>query len=167
MTNIYLFIGFCQISFMRIRKAKHTDITNCAKLKTSNSTKMSKEKESLTQKCLHKYLDDDCTTILVVEENGEILGYIVFKYDEWNNSVHLDQLYVRLDKQHQGIGSKLLSDVAERAKKQGARIIFLETGKADGPIKFYEKNGFKVAGYINEMYDEAQGDAVVMSKAVK
>jgi ribosomal protein S18 acetylase RimI-like enzyme len=152
---------------MRLRKAKHTDIIKCASLKTSNSTKISKEKELLTQKCLHKYLDDECTTILVAEDNSGILVYIVFHYDEWNNSIHIDQLYVRLDKQNQGIGSKLLSDVAERAKKQRVRIIFLETVKDGGAIKFYKKNGFKVAGRINGMYDEAQGDAVVMSRGAK
>ncbi len=154
-----------QVLFMRIRTAKHTDITECSRLKTSN-TKMSEEKELLTQKCLHKYLDDDCTTILVAEDNEEILGYIVFHYDEWNNSIHIDQLYVRLDKQHQGIGSKLLNDVAERAKKQRVRIMFLETEKTCGATEFYKKNGFSVAGYINGMYDEAQGDAVVMSRII-
>ncbi len=77
---------------MRIRNAKHTDVTNCSSLKTSNNAKISKEKELLTQKNLHKYLDDECTTILVAEDDSDIIGYIVFHYDEWNNSIHIDQL---------------------------------------------------------------------------
>ncbi len=149
---------------MKIRNAMLADITACASLKTSSTKTQSKKNELLTLKYLRKYLSDEYTTILVAQDNSGIIGYIVSHYDEWNNSIHIDQLYVRLDKQHNGVGSKLLKDVAERAKKQGARIIFLETGKTNGAMKFYEKNGFSIAGHINGLYDEAAGDAVVMSR---
>jgi|GEM_PF-1205964 len=152
------------MKYVRIRKAKHRDITDCASLKTSNNKKISKEKELLTKKTLHKYLNDECTTILVAEDESGIVGYIVYHFDEWNNSIHIDQLYVRLDKQRQGIGSKILNDVITRAKKQKIRIIFLETAKTGGAIKFYEKNGFSYAGHIDGMYDEENGDAVVMNR---
>lgn len=156
---------------MRIRKARRADIIICARVqKDSESTRReySKRDELLTRKYIRRYLDNDYSTILVAEDKGDILGYIVFSYDEWNNSIHIDLLFVRLSKQNQGIGSKLLSALFDQAKKQGVRIVFLETSKAENnAIRFYEKNGFSVSGHINYFYKEMPGDAIVLSRKLK
>ena len=153
---------------MNIRKAKKQDIKQCAKnqkISMCTRTRCLKNDELLIQKYLKKYLNNEHSTILVAENNDEILGHIVFSFDEWNNSIHIDLLFVRQDKQKQGIGSKLIDAVIEHAKKSSIRIIFLETGKTENTaIKFYEKKGFCVAGHIKNMYDEMPGDASVLSR---
>ena len=151
---------------MRIRKARPTDVITCANIKMASERTIHSERDgTLSQKYLKRHLDDEYSTILVAEDGGEILGYIVFSYDEWNNSVHIDFLFVRPDKQNQGIGSKLLDTVVDRAKKLGSRILFLETGKTENnAIGFYKRNGFSVAGHINGLYKEVPGDALILSR---
>jgi ribosomal protein S18 acetylase RimI-like enzyme len=156
---------------MKIRKAKYADLIICAGVqKDSESTRRtySKKDDLLTRKYLRRYFDNGYSTILVAEDASGIIGHIIFSYDEWNNSIHLDLLFVRLSKQNQGIGSKLLNAVFDRAKKQGVRIVFLETSKAENNnIGFYEKNGFSVAGYVNELYKEIPGDAIILSRKLE
>jgi ribosomal-protein-alanine N-acetyltransferase len=156
---------------MRIRKARPTDLIICANLKrSSDSTKIkySKKDEMLTRKYLKRYFDDEYSTLLIAEDGDDIIGYIVFSYDEWNNSAHIDQIFVRPDKQNQGVGSKLIDDVVNRAKKQGIRIVFLETGtKENNAIRFYKKNGFSVSGHINGLYRKVPGDALILSRKLR
>ncbi|MBU4300363.1 MAG: GNAT family N-acetyltransferase [Nanoarchaeota archaeon] len=155
---------------MNIRNATRLDVIACARIqRATESSRMeySRKAEMLTRKYLQRYLSNDYSTFLVAEDGNETMGHIVFSYDEWNNSIHIDLLFIRPNRQNQGIGSKLIDAVVERVKKQGARIIFLETNKMENDaIKFYKKNGFRVAGHINGMYNEARGDAIVMSKAL-
>lgn len=156
---------------MNIRKAKYSDIPKCADVQRDSESKRRKyckKDEILTRKYLKSYINNGFSTILVAEYGKDIVGYIVFSHDEWNNSIHIDLLFVRLNNQNQGIGSKLLDTVIAQAKKQGARIIFLETSKSEAnAIMFYKKNGFSVAGHINGFYKEMPGDAIVLSRKLK
>ncbi|MBU1205006.1 MAG: GNAT family N-acetyltransferase [Nanoarchaeota archaeon] len=151
---------------MRIRKAGHTDIITCANIKMASEGTVHSEKDKiLNQKYLKKYLDDEYSTILVAEDKKEAIGYVVFSYDEWNNSVYINFIFVRPDKQKHGVGTKLLDAVVSRAEKRGARIIFLKTGKTkNNAIRFYKKNSFLVAGYIKDMYRGVPGNALVLSR---
>lgn len=157
--------------FMRIRKAKETDIVPCARIHKSvqiRRNEYSKKDEILTRKYLRRYLRNDCSFVLVAENKSDIIGYIVFSLDEWNNSFHIDLFYISPDKQGKGTGSRLLNAVFERARKADIRIIFLETGKRErDSIRFYKKRGFSVAGRIKGMYKEISGDAVVLSRKIK
>ena len=156
---------------MRIRKATPADVITCARIQRDSDGARAghlKKDELLSIKYLKRYLANDYSTILVAENGGEIAGHVVFSYDEWNNSAHIDLLFVRHDKQNIGIGSKLLDAVVKQAKKTGVRILFLETKKEkNNAIVFYEKNGFSVAGHIDGLYKEAPGNALVMSRKLK
>ena len=156
---------------MRIREARSSDIITCAKIHRSSESrriKYLKKDELLTRKYLRRYLGNDYSTILVVENGDDIKGYIIFSHDEWNNSVHIDQFFVRPDKRNQGIGSKLIDAVLERAKKMDVRIVFLETGKTENDaIRFYKKKGFSVAGHIKDLYRDVPGDALVLNRKLK
>ena len=156
---------------MLIRKATHADVIRCAKIQRGSAgakAKYLKKDELLSRKYLTRYLDSGHSTVLVAEDGGEITGHVVFSYDEWNNSAHIDLLFVRYDKQNRGVGSKLIDAVVAMAKKTGVRIIFLETKKEkNNAIVFYEKNGFSIAGHIDGLYKEAPGNAIVMSRKLK
>ena len=154
---------------MKIRAATPADIITCVKIHRSSEgirIKYLKKDELLTRKYLRRYFGNDYSTILVAEDSDNIIiGYIIFSHDEWNNLVHIDQFFIRPDKRNQGVGSKLLDVVLERAKNMGIRIVFLETGKTgNDAIRFYKKNGFSMAGHIKSLYREVPGDALVMSR---
>lgn len=93
-------------------------------------------------------------TILVAESQRKIRGLVIFEYRRWNNTIYAYTLYVAKGFQGRGTGSKLLSEILERAKALKVRKIFLDTQKEGNGkvIEFFKKNGFKEAGIIKDYY---------------
>jgi len=157
---------------MIIRKAKLSDIGVCVSIHTmceEHEAKDASEDERLTLNYIKKGMKNKDCTYLVAEDSKEIIGFISFIHDEWNNSISIDQLFVKPDFHGHGVGSMLLKSTFERAKEMNARIIFLHTSKSGKKtIKFYKKNGFSIAGYIRELYGhDRESDAVVLSRRVE
>ena len=80
----------------------------------------------------------------VAEENGEIIGHIMFSktYVQNNNkrfeALMLAPLAVRLDYRCRGIGGSLIKAGFEKAKKMGYTAVFLA-----GDSKYYSRFGFE------------------------
>lgn len=102
-------------------------------------------------------------TLYVYEENGAIMGSIIFdkrqpdEYkninwpsrvpDEKVNVIHL--LMVRPCASGKGIGSALINYVAESAKQQSCTVIRLDTGEQNIPASsLYQKLGFRLAAIL-------------------
>jgi len=158
---------------MHIRKARLGDLKACAKIHMQSETEESENSaadERLTLKCLKEDLEDRHYTLLVAEEAGRIIGYITFKYHEWSNMVWLEQLFVDRCFHRKGIGSRLVKNLLEVARKMNARIIFVDTRdrKGNSAIRFYRKNCFRTAGRIKGLYKENYGrNALIMSYKLK
>ena len=153
---------------MRIIKPKPSDIRSCVRIHTLcdyGNTKNIKEAEKLTFNYIRKGMANNDCIYLMAKSDFEAIGFASFIYDKWNNSILIDQLFVRPDMQGRGIGSKLLRRALEKAKKMGVRIAFLHTGKSNNnAITFYKKNGFSVAGQIKVLYGhDTESDAIVLS----
>ena len=74
---------------------------------------------------------------LVVEEGGEIVGFVELESDG-----HLDMLYVRGDAVGRGVGRRLYEVVEREARSQGLARIFTEASITARP--FFERQGFRV-----------------------
>ena len=89
-------------------------------------------------------------TLYVYEENGAIMGSIIFdkrQPDEKVNVIHL--LMVRPCASGKGIGSALINYVAESAKQQSCTVIRLDTGEQNIPASsLYKKLGFRLAAIL-------------------
>lgn len=56
-----------------------------------------------------------------------------------------------------GIGSLLLRVIEDFARENGARVIMCDTAINNIPaLNLYLKNGFKICGYSEKLYDNAK-----------
>jgi GNAT superfamily N-acetyltransferase len=86
----------------------------------------------------------------VAEEGGEVLGAAVyfFAYYTWvGKSLYLDDLYVKPEHRRRKVGSMLLAQVFDLARREGCkrlRLQVLDWNK--DAISFYEKHGGSITG---------------------
>lgn len=97
-------------------------------------------------------------TILVAEENNQIVGFIDFWMVE--NEMSIIEIAVKKDWRRKGIATQLFENIEE------GRVIHLEVRASNTPAKkFYEKLGFQVIGVRNKYYADGE-DAIVMTHPV-
>jgi len=68
---------------------------------------------------VERVLTHPTTTVLLAEENGELVGTLIAGWDGWR--AHLYRLAVSPDRRRQGIASALLAEAQERLAGLGAR----------------------------------------------
>ena len=87
------------------------------------------------------------TPLLVAERNQEILGFILYEYDEPDEedilpgTWDIHNFWVHHERTRQGIGGALLKEMIRRASPKRIHVWVL-TGVQAGPC-FYEKHGFR------------------------
>ena len=83
---------------------------------------------------------------LVAEDEGEIVGYVMFSYAELAEGgrvLMLSPLGVRPDRQRQGIGSALVEEGLRRARERGEPVVIVE-----GDPRYYSRFGFRRASEL-------------------
>ena len=83
---------------------------------------------------------------LVAEDEGEIVGYVMFSHvdvAEGGRVLMLSPLGVRPDRQRQGIGSALVEEGLRRAKERGEPVVIVE-----GDPRYYSRFGFRRASEL-------------------
>lgn len=87
--------------------------------------------------------------VLVAEDNGEVVGFIVFKLE--NNAGFIENINITKTYQGKGVGKTLVSHVEQIAKSHGISVMQTDTTEnAEGvPSKsypFWTKIGYKDTG---------------------
>jgi phosphinothricin acetyltransferase len=89
---------------------------------------------------------------LVEEENGEIVGYGYLDVFNPRSAYHISadlSLYVRKDKEREGIGKEILTALESWAREHGIRnLVSLITSENAPSLAFHQKMGFFEAGYL-------------------
>lgn len=83
---------------------------------------------------------------LVAEDEGEVVGYVMFSYAELAEGgrvLMLSPLGVRPDRQGQGIGSALVEEGLRRARERGEPVVIVE-----GDPRYYSRFGFRRASEL-------------------
>lgn len=118
-------------------------------------------KEALTSE-----LDNPNACFLVAEENGKVLGYIgcIFVCGEGSiTNVAVSPLHRR-----RGIGSLLISELIENAKKEQIKALFLEVRCSNfTALELYKKHGFSICGRRKNFYRDPVEDAYIMNLLLK
>lgn len=99
------------------------------------------------------YLKPDYQKKFVIEardENGELSGGIVF--ETTGNMLHLELLWVSADRRKKGLGSRLLKEAEDYAKRAGCADAYLTTFSFQAR-PFYEKHGYKMM-YIQKNFHD-------------
>jgi ribosomal protein S18 acetylase RimI-like enzyme len=103
--------------------------------------------------------------VFVAEISGKVAGFAIVMHREWFNIAYLDYIQVKIEWINKGVGHKLIEKCIDWAKEKDARIIYTETGKKnERAIKFYQKHGFKITGYIPDYYKKGLEAVILVNK---
>lgn len=79
----------------------------------------------------------------ILKNAGVIVAFASFRLKN-EQTLWISSLYVRVDSQGKGFGSKLLKEIENFAAKNKVKVVVLETEKkAKWAVEFYLKNGYK------------------------
>ncbi len=95
-------------------------------------------------------------------EHQRIAGYIVAR--ESAGELHINNVAVREQYRRRGIGSLLMGQIMETARRLKVHVAFLEVRSGNQAAQaLYERTGFKAIARRPDYYSDPREDAVVMS----
>lgn len=115
-----------------------------------------------TESILKDEILSDSSYYIVARFQNDIIGFAGLKFllDE----AHITNIATRIDKRKNGVGSKLLESLINRAKEEASVLITLEVNTENLPaINLYKKYGFEILGVRKKYYDN-KFDAYIMTK---
>ncbi len=82
-----------------------------------------------------------------------VVGTALIWATDWNKTGYLAELAVSKEYQRMGYGSRIIDELAKRARRKGLRAIIVET-QLDNKLgmDFYLKKGFRLCGYNDRYY---------------
>ncbi len=114
-----------------------------------------------TRGMFEETLSSPVATSLIVEEEGRIVGYLIFYLAA--REVHVMNIAVRQDRRGLGLASWMMSRTMELARRNSMETCFLEVRESNVPARgLYEKLGFRQVGRRKGYYRETGEDAIVM-----
>ena len=118
--------------------------------------------EEMVEEMMSDALKAQPDGVFVAEIDGKVVGFTIVMYRDWLNIAYLDYIQVKTNQIDKGIGHRLMEKCINWAREKDARIIYTETGKNnERAIKFYQRHGFKITGYIPDYYQKGL-DAVIL-----
>ena len=101
--------------------------------------------ENYTLKKLTEQYNDAKVSGFIAEYDDVIAGYEKTYYNEKENRLYVQQLYILPVYQNLGLGRKLMKSAAERAKSMGLEKIWLGVMvKNESAIAWYKKMGYEI-----------------------
>lgn len=100
-------------------------------------------------------------TTLVVEQSGNVVGFIVGRQveDEWE----IENIAVTGSARRCGLGSRLVGEVLDLVRSRGGKIVFLEVRESNRAARsLYEKWAFIEVGRRKTYYQNPAEDALVL-----
>jgi ribosomal protein S18 acetylase RimI-like enzyme len=95
-------------------------------------------------------------------DDERLVGLAVAEPRQWNNSLWVWEFDVSEAYQRQGIGTRLVATLANRARQEGFRCLVCETQNTNVPaIRFYRRAGFELDGVDLTYYTNADLDQEV------
>lgn len=143
-----------------IRELEKADIPRIREIETLSFT-LPWSEESIGSE-----FDNPLSHRLVLEENGEVVGYIFYWFviDE----AHLLNIALHPGVRGKGWARFLLHAMITHAKENGMKTILLEVRANNEPAKrLYRSFGFLETGVISNYYKEDKQDAILMRKELE
>ncbi len=138
---------------IKIRPLKENDIDTCAEI---NITTFPWTVFKLTKEGAKKFLNDRLgkNLVFVAEQEKKVVGFIAIKRNIMFAN-YIRRIVLQEERRSKGIGSKLLKYVEEKTIAEKLPNVFLLCSTTnEKAIKFYEKNGYKKIGTVENFVDE-------------
>jgi [ribosomal protein S18]-alanine N-acetyltransferase len=100
-------------------------------------------------------------TALVVEQDGNVVGFIVGRHleDEWE----IENIAVTGTARRRGLGSRLVGELLDLVRSRGGKSVFLEVRESNRAARsLYEKWAFIEVGRRKMYYQNPAEDALVL-----
>jgi ribosomal protein S18 acetylase RimI-like enzyme len=160
-----------------IRAVKESDAENLLALKKSylkNTTTIPLYEDEYTNtieqeaEWIKKYIEQDNCLLLVAEHNGELIGNLDLTGNQRKKMYHTGMIGmgVKPEWQNKKIGSLIMKNTLEWAKKSPLEIVWLEVYSTNpAGRKLYENYGFEICGLIEYFFkEELPADKITMVK---
>lgn len=108
----------------------------------------------------------DDARLIVADRAGEVVGYaaVWFAADEGE----LGDIAVDPERRREGIGSRLVREVMDEARRRGAQQVFLQVRESNrGALRLYRAAGFRRVGRRPGYYRSPSEDALVLLRPVR
>ncbi len=95
-------------------------------------------------------------------DGDRLVGVALTEHHQWNSTLWVWEFHVADSFRGQGIGQRLMNELATRCRAEGIRAIICETQNTNVPaIRFYRKVGFTLEGvdliyYTNDDYPDGE-----------
>ena len=100
-----------------------------------------------------KYKVGELPTLVAKTDDGERIGFLCYDIDEGECEVVL----LESIKQNCGVGTALIEEVKEVAKKEGCWCVWLITTNDNiNALRFYQMRGFRICEFHKGAVDEAR-----------
>ncbi len=114
--------------------------------------------------------EDDYCPFVLEEEDGTVVAYACFgKSPMTKATFDLYWLATRADRMGKGYGRKIVAFVEEEVKRQGGKLLVIETSSHEsygGTREFYLKIGCTLAAQIPDFYDQGD-DKLIYLKPIR
>lgn len=116
---------------------------------------------SFTTFVLEREIQDTKTELFVIKNQNTSIGILKLDLDARLNSYSekeallLDKIYLLKEHSRKGVGKKVLDFTETRARELHKKILWLDTMRSGGALKFYLKNGFHIYGKTKLRFSEA------------
>ncbi|CAF1581302.1 unnamed protein product [Didymodactylos carnosus] len=124
---------------------------------------------AFTHEQIYKELKDDKTIFIIAEIKSDAVGYARLTFGNYEHGiiakrpVELVRLYSTQEYLGKGVGTKLMEECIEIAKKYNCDVIWLGVWEHNGRAQsFYRKHGFEIVGdHIFYLGSDAQTDLLM------
>ena len=98
--------------------------------------------------------NEPLATAYFIKKGEDSIGYVILtKYhsvEKGGLTIYIDELYVESRSRRQGVGRKIMEEIVEIARTQGARTLWAQTEPHNvAAIAFFLDQGFQVSHYKN------------------
>lgn len=147
---------------VEIRSAQITDLPQLLTLEAVCFTG-----DRLSRRSFTHFIKSGPHELLVLTENGQLIGYALNLYRAYTNLGRLYSLAVLPQARGKGYGGRLLQAAERSVQARHGVFMRLEVNVANqNAIELYQRNGYKVIGRIARYYEDG-GDALRMERRMR
>jgi len=88
----------------------------------------------------------------VMLDDEKIIGFTGLQANEWNQTLHVIDIFVHPAHRRQGIGHQLIQHLIQVAQATVYRCLTAEAPSLNLVLQLYLKNGFRICGYHDRYY---------------